>query len=555
MSRTFKIITQLILFFFLFFSKFSLSKPILANSKLNVAFYTGLRYMDGLGDLALNKYLIDRVVQLYENDPTINFNIVFLSEPGKIDDFSFVLKIFTNDFYKIPLQYLQGNPNKGSISEGKFTFWKHSAFEKFIKNNDHNIDLAIMASDTSLTLKGSENEAAGYYFKKNDPLVSKVNFVSFLEYSSGKMRSEEINPSGFAANKFRLNLDQQMTSSKLYIQNPTGPQESGMIFPLRDNTVTKENLLSLFRNAIKTKAIKQSNITNNSKFIVSYINPKLSDYTPDAVIQQQILISFLYDKNSNYIVYSSVFKDYDEIALEKFLDNLTFSGISMLNENNLDDDIQKFDDWRNFVKNNISLYAPTEIAMTPNEMQALFNFEYGSVFPFVSGFATLGEAYISGNLPLIGWRGYHRNSGFISSLYRSLINEITVDDPNFKEDFTEILEIMELPRMTLYSVKKVADFYKKHGDDIQQLLLNFTQKNDLSLYVKDAMDAFQFSKTISDAGTSTTETNILWDAFGIDPLAPTTANKFLNTLRYSTEVLHLLDECFEAQFSRLMRGN
>lgn len=223
------------IFFILTFSIFAYAK---CEKTVNISFLSGIRYIDGHGDLGLNEGLIreqkkalEKAKSHYGPGVCVKLHVVFMPEVVKKsddtgltknapNDYSHVKKIYNKDFFKRATDQLLNNDGKPKgtkkpVEVEGISFWLQ---DDYLNDKTHDIALQIMASDTSQTLESS------YHIPKE--FRKKANTISFLEYNSadptkdkGVVWDSKMYESGGSSPNFHLRINSGPNTTGLYFNS------------------------------------------------------------------------------------------------------------------------------------------------------------------------------------------------------------------------------------------------------------------------------------------------------------------------------------------------
>lgn len=529
------------------------------DKKMQVAFYTGIRYIDGFGDVALNKYVIDNQIKKLKSikSPCYDIHVVFLKETKKTmtlgnnyqygDVYAAVRKIFSDGYESITNKILIPVPgttdkfeSNGKITEGKVTYWRQDEFESFIKKNPLHISLALMASDTSDTLIELD-------YKLPNSLTHNLNLVSFLEYR----------PLMSGVRKNKVELVEDLPTGTLDIRVPTGMANDAIILPVSNKNLDKSYLVDLIKSQKKVKTIWGSTDIIDSNLdwgiLASYFS-RHSETQPQIFTRllQQLIFGYLESKkhNKKFVVFSNHFPIFFQGHLTDSLADFIEKAKEELIVN--DWPRSELSSFSNFLKNDVLFLGPGSQSLSPSEMAALFNPKNDSLFPYAAGFATLGDILSVNNFPLYQARDYHVS--IISELQESLLDRENKQATKIEYFLQKIYSMNEKSGYEFLS--ELLNIYNDNKEYFLKQIIKMKKEKDISLIIEDTISLFSeaFQKDPNN-----TAHNVLSKLFTDNVETPLSDNKLLKRLKANKSEGHNLnlnfdETCYYYQLIKLLQN-
>ncbi len=398
------------------------------NGIFRVVFFSGVRFADGLGDLTLNKYLIQQQIKLLQKryGNRIEVHIVFLNEPKGDHSTPFkereaVKVLYTEPVFSTALKALDANKGKTifNIKENLY-FWSEKQFHKFIELNPGQMDLGFMASEASRTVPQDSRYHLPTWIGEN------MNVIRLLEYSYGNEDYRRTYRNGMTVMEWQS--ESQFTPKTIDASVETGPEAQGIIFDLQNEVLDKSELLQLIKKDLIYEqgrftvfnwgaAPDVNGIMNTDPYFVVSRTNRIDDLLkPKLTASVPLLMAFYHwlelghKSDRGYVVFTNgeAFnaREAEEallISLSKSFKNLHEGQVESLKKQ-----------WRVFIGQKALFLHPGKKSLSTKELRSFFSPKNDALFVEIGGFGTLTDAFSVGMFPLIVERDYH--SEFVGRL-------------------------------------------------------------------------------------------------------------------------------------------
>ena len=475
--------------------------------EMRVAVLTGIRYVDGMGDLALNRILIENTAERLRAHygPTIELNIVFMNEvesdANPLRGLDGVRRVYGDGAFQRALDILTAVDDAGETPisyrdpRTGLRYWLESRFRHFIINNPSSIDLALMASDVAATV-------INYKFRVPLWLAQHTHVISFAEYNS-------------MSNVLHVDLHHNRNSDAVFMSARLASgvgSGAGVLFSDRLRPAPVATIMEAIGSSLRQGQSGFRRLYAESTFDLSrlasgpWIVPSwLSDghkVDSQSFAMSSLLMAYFHAQSNpgtferGYVVVSNKWPDVLSTSdLTELFDNYTvmahsrggdFQGLSA------DQLLAEKEHFLRFVTQHVLILKIGGGALPAPIFDGLFAPENNAILVQMGGYAGLGSMLAAGRMPLFRPREYHRE--FAQKLLDQLDVYVAPQSGSaLRSSVSDVFDLVDSNRFP-GRLRQFVQQYVALAPALETAVARLRQESSMMPFVEDVVGVFYASK-------------------------------------------------------------